>query len=109
MWQDNHVITVCNCNSDGTTNEVCDKLDGSCICPDGLHGEQCQFGESSNKLRWITKHILNILTNTKYLQNVSVKTAYKEMFVMCQLVNVVYVNLDSSETSAEVNKNLQWN
>ena len=26
---------------------------------------------------------------------------------MCQLVNVVYVNLDSSETSAKVNKNLQ--
>jgi hypothetical protein len=85
-----------------TTNEVCDKLDGSCICQDGLHGEQCQFGESSNKLRRITKHILNILTNTKYLQNVSVKTAYKEMFVMCQLVNVVYVILDSLEISAKV-------
>ena len=29
------------------------------------------------------------------------------MFVMCQLVNVVYVNLDSTDTSAEVNKNLK--
>ena len=45
LWQDNHIITVCDCNSNGTTNEVCDKLDGSCICSDGHHGKLCQFGE----------------------------------------------------------------
>ena len=44
-WQDNHFITVCNCNSNGTTNEVCDKLDGNCICTDGHHGKLCQYGE----------------------------------------------------------------
>ena len=66
LWQDNHIITVCNCNSNVTTNEVCDKLDGSCICLNELHGKQCQFGESCNKLGRITKHMLNILTNTKY-------------------------------------------
>ena len=30
-----------------------------------------------------------------------------EIFVMRQLVNVLYVNLDSTDTSAEVNKNLK--
>ena len=68
---DNHIITVCNCNSNGTTNEVCDKLDGSCICSDGHHGKQCQFGESCKKLCQLQKWLgmtylyfkLNILTN----------------------------------------------
>ena len=46
----NHLITVCNCNSNGPTNEVCDKLDGSCICSNGHHGKLCQFGESCKKL-----------------------------------------------------------
>ena len=34
--------------------------------------------------------------------SVSVKTAQMEMFVMYQLVNVVYVNLDFLETSAKI-------
>ena len=55
LWQDNHIITVCNCNSNGATNEVCDKLDGSCICSDGHHGKQCQFGESCKKLCQLQK------------------------------------------------------
>ena len=64
-----HIIIVCNCNSNGTTNEVCEKLDGSCICSDGNHRKQCQFGESCNKLCQLQKfspkldYLLKILTN----------------------------------------------
>ena len=43
-----HIITVCNCNSNGTKNGVCDKFDGSCVCLDGHHGKQCQ-GESCKR------------------------------------------------------------
>ena len=45
MLHGKHIITVCNCNFNGTKNGVCDKFDGSCVCLDGHHGKQCQ-GES---------------------------------------------------------------
>ena len=82
---DYHIISVCNCNSNGTTNEVCDKLDGSCICSDGHHGNQCQFGESWNKLCQLVRvniswddsllFLTKYSNKQKYLQSVTVKTA----------------------------------
>ena len=38
-------FAACPCDSMGTTNEVCDKFNGKCICSDGHYGDQCQYGQ----------------------------------------------------------------